>query len=75
MAIKPAEIVRLAGELGTYKAELDVPNLLVRGFMAGMFIAMGATLATICATGVEAQLGLGIKTLIAGSVFPVGLIV
>lgn len=74
MAIKPAEIVRLAGELGTYKAELDVPNFLVRGFMGGMLIALGATLATVCATGVDAQLGPGIRALVAGSVFPVGLI-
>jgi formate/nitrite transporter len=74
MAIKPAEIVRRAAEVGSYKAELDVPNFLVRGFMAGMFIAMGATLATVCATGVEASLGPGFKAMIAGAVFPVGLV-
>ncbi len=75
MAIKPAEIVSLAGDLGRYKANLDVPNLLVRGFMAGMFIAMGATLATVCGTGVDAALGPGIRAMVAGAVFPVGLIV
>ena len=75
MAIKPAEIVRRAVEVGTYKAQLDVPNFLVRGFMAGMLIATGATLATVCATGVEASLGSGFKAMIAGAVFPVGLIV
>ncbi len=74
MAIKPAGIVALAGDIGRYKAELDVTNLLVRGFMGGMFIAMGATLATVCSSGVETTLGPGVKAMIAGAVFPVGLV-
>jgi formate/nitrite transporter len=74
MAIKPAEIVARAGDLGKYKAELGVTNLVVRGFMGGMFIAMGATLATVCSTSVDAALGAGFKALIAGAVFPVGLV-
>src|SRR5208282_5393620 len=74
MAIKPAAIVSLAGDVGKYKANLGVPNFLVRGFMAGMFIAMGATLATVCSTGLDASLGPGFKAMIAGAVFPVGLV-
>lgn len=74
MAIKPADIVSLAGDVGKYKANLGVPNFLVRGFMAGMFIAMGATLATVCSTGLDASLGPGFKAMIAGAVFPVGLV-
>jgi formate/nitrite transporter len=74
MAIKPAGIVNLAGDLGRYKADLGVPNFLVRGFMGGMFIAMGATLATVCSTGLETSLGPGFKAMIAGAVFPVGLV-
>ena len=74
MAIKPAEIVALAGDAGRYKADLGVPNFLVRGFMGGMFIAMGATLATVCSTGLETSLGPGFKAMIAGAVFPVGLV-
>ena len=74
MAIKPAEIVALAGDAGRYKADLGVPNFLVRGFMGGMFIAVGATLATVCSTGLETSLGPGFKALIAGAVFPVGLV-
>ena len=42
MAYKPVEIIQLAGDAGKYKAELSVPNFLVRGFMAGLFIAVGA---------------------------------
>jgi len=71
---KPAEIVALAGDAGRYKAGLDATNSVVRGFMGGMFIAMGATFATVASTGVEAAFGPGVKALIAGAVFPVGLV-
>jgi formate/nitrite transporter len=74
MAIKPSEIVSQAGDVGKYKAGLSVPNIFVRGFMGGMFIAVGATFATICSTGLEAPLGPGFKAMISGAVFPVGLI-
>ena len=74
MAYKPVEIIDLAGNAGKYKAGLDVPNSLLRGFMGGLFIAMGATLATICSTGLEKTLGPGFKAMISGVVFPVGLI-
>ena len=42
--------------------------------MAGLFIAVGAALATVCSTGLENTLGPGFKAMIAGAVFPVGLI-
>jgi formate/nitrite transporter len=71
MANKPSEIVQLAIGAGTYKAKLNFSNLLVRGFMAGLFIAVGAALATVCSTDIATP---GIKQLILGSVFPVGLI-
>ena len=44
MAYKPVEIIQLAGDAGKYKANLSVPNFLVRGFMAGLFIAVGAAI-------------------------------
>jgi formate/nitrite transporter len=74
MAHKPVEIVELAGNAGKYKANLGTPNFLVRSFMAGLFIAVGAALCTVCGTGVEKTLGPGFKALIGGAVFPVGLI-
>ena len=74
MTLKPAQIVALAGDVGSYKAGLRIPDFLVRGFMGGMFIAMGATFAIVCSTGVEGPLGPGLKAMIAGAVFPVGLI-
>jgi formate transporter len=71
MANKPVEIVELAGDAGRYKGNLSADNLLVRSFMAGLFIAVGAALATVCSTGTTIP---GLKSLISGSVFPVGLI-
>ncbi len=74
MAHKPVEVVELAGNAGVYKASLGAPNFLIRSFMAGLFIAVGGALCTVCATGVDKTLGPGFKSLIAGAVFPVGLI-
>lgn len=74
MSHKPVEVVDLAGTAGVYKGNLGIPNWLVRSFMAGLFIAVGGALCTVCATGVDKTLGPGFKSLIAGAVFPVGLI-
>ncbi|MGV8074985.1 MAG: formate/nitrite transporter family protein [Syntrophobacteraceae bacterium] len=74
MAHKPVEIVELAGNAGMYKANLGASNFLIRSFMAGLFIAVGGALCTVCSTGVAETMGPGMKSLIAGSVFPVGLI-
>src|SRR5512136_1509958 len=73
MANRPCEAVQIAINAGKYKAGLSNGNYMVRGFMAGLLIAVGAALATVCGTGVEAMAP-GLKSLIAGAVFPVGLI-
>ena len=70
----PAKMVALVGNAGVGKAKLSVFNLLLRGFMAGAYIAIGGALCTVCITGVAAHLGPGIAKLIGGAVFPVGLI-
>lgn len=70
----PAKTVALVGNAGVAKAKLSVFNLLMRGFMAGAYIAIGGALCTVCVTGVGAHLGPGIAKLIGGAVFPVGLI-
>ncbi len=70
----PPSLVGLAANAGTYKSKLSVTQLIIRGFMAGAYIAIGGALATVCCTGVAAHLGPGIAKLILGSVFPVGLI-
>ena len=70
----PAKMVALVGNAGVTKAKLSIFNLLLRGFMAGAYIAIGGALCTVCVTGVAAHLGPGIAKLIGGAVFPVGLI-
>ena len=66
----PQKMTLMAGKTGTYKANLPIFQLLLRGFMAGAYIAIGAALATVCGTGFAG----GAKSLVAGAVFPVGLI-
>ena len=73
MANKPVESVMTCCTAGTYKANLKLPHWLIRGFMAGLLIAVGAALCTVCGTGME-KIAPGFKSLIAGAVFPVGLI-
>lgn len=71
----PVTIVAKTGDAGKYKVSLPAWNMLLRGFMAGAYIAIGGALATVCSTGVSATLGAGIAKLVLGSVFPVGLII
>ena len=70
----PAKMVGLVSIAGVNKSKLAVFQLLIRGFMAGAYIAIGGALCTVCVTGVAAHLGPGIAKLIGGAVFPVGLI-
>ncbi len=67
----PAKTVALVGNAGVAKAKLSVFNLLLRGFMAGAYIAIGGALCTVCITGIVTP---GIAKLVGGAVFPVGLI-
>jgi formate/nitrite transporter len=84
----PVAIVAKAGDAGKYKVGLPAWNMVMRGFMSGAYIAMGAALATVCSTGISysaAQIAAGavpggfasagITQLILGAVFPVGLII
>ena len=79
----PVAIVAKAGDAGKYKVGLPAWNMLLRGFMAGAYIAMGAALATVCSTGIQATdaalrygtASAGFSQLILGATFPVGLII
>jgi len=79
----PVAITAKAGDAGKYKVGLPAWNMILRGFMSGAYIAMGAALATVCSTGIMAtdvalRFGTaspGFSQLILGSVFPVGLII
>jgi len=66
----PQKMTLMAGNAGVYKSKLPVFQLLLRGFMAGAYIAIGAGLCTVCSTGFSG----GGQSLVGGSVFPVGLI-
>ena len=48
----PVAIVAKAGDAGKYKVGLPAWNMVLRGFMSGAYIAMGAALATVCSTGI-----------------------
>jgi formate/nitrite transporter len=79
----PVAIVAKAGDAGKYKVGLPAWNMLVRGFMAGCYIAMGGALATMCSTGIQASdaalrfgtASAGFSQFMTGAVFPVGLII
>ncbi len=79
----PVAITAKAGDAGKYKVNLPAWNMILRGFMSGAYIAMGAALATVCSTGIMASDAAlrygagsaGFSQLILGSVFPVGLII
>jgi len=71
----PVQIVAKAAAAGTYKCGLTTQEMLIRGFMSGAYIAMGAALATVTFTGAEAALGAGIARFVLGATFPVGLII
>ena len=70
----PPKMVGLVGNAGVYKSKLSVFQFLLRGFMAGAYIAIGGALCTVCSTGVAPLLGAGVAKMISGAVFPVGLI-
>jgi len=85
----PVAITAKAGDAGKYKVGLPAWNMVLRGFMAGAYIAMGGALATVCSTNIAASaaaikdvpgLAFGVSSagfaqLITGAVFPVGLII
>ena len=85
----PVAITAKAGDAGKYKVGLPAWNMVLRGFMAGAYIAMGGALATMCSTNIAASaaaikdvpgLAFGVSSagfsqLITGAVFPVGLII
>lgn len=68
----PAEMAGRAQAAGVAKARLDALSTFTLAVLAGAFIAIGAHLATVVATGSE--LGYGPTRLLVGVAFAVGLI-
>lgn len=57
------------------RIQLPAWNLLLRGFLAGAYIGMGACLMVMVTQGLEFSLGEGLTQLIGSVVFPLGLII
>lgn len=73
-ALLPVEIARKAELIGAQKARLDAVSLIVLSVLAGAFIALGAMFATTVVAGTEGMLPFGIRRLLAGVVFALGLV-
>ncbi len=71
-AYAPSEMAQRVYDVGVAKAKLDLPSLFALAVLAGAFIALGACFSTLAISGVE--VGYGIKRLIAGLTFSLGLI-
>ena len=65
--VKPEEIIENMLQAGAKKAGLSVKDMLIRGFLSGVFLGYATTLAILAAT----QTGLGI---VGAIVFPIGFV-
>jgi len=73
VAFSPAQVCAKIGTAGKGKCTLPPVNMFVRAFLAGAYIAMGASVATVGSTGVATVLGAGIAQFVTGALFPIGL--
>lgn len=67
----PKEMTEGYLNAGIHKSHKSTKTLVIMGFLAGMFIALGACASMVASHGIE---NYGIAKLVAGAVFPVGLI-
>lgn len=70
--LTPAEIAAAAVKSGEEKARMSIGKLLVLGFLAGAFIALGALFDIRVTAGMPDSAGT-LKALVGGAVFPIGL--
>ncbi|MDI3297848.1 MAG: formate/nitrite transporter family protein [Bacillota bacterium] len=70
----PAEIARAASEAGAGKTRLSVGQLLVLGFLAGAFIAIGGLLDIRVTAGLPKDVWGTFASFLGAAVFPVGLV-
>ena len=71
---KPGEIAQIITNAGKKKANLSVSKMLILGFLAGAFVAMGGLLAVRLTAGLSGEIWGSIGSFIFAAVFPVGLI-
>lgn len=70
--LSPAEIASAAAESGVVKSKMSISKLLVLGFLAGAFIALGALLDIRVTAGMPKAWGT-FNSFVGAAVFPVGL--
>ncbi len=71
----PADVAKtVADKVGPAKMNLPWPKAALLGVMAGVYIAVGAALATLVSSDASTYLGLGLSKVVSGLVFSVGLI-
>ena len=73
-ALLPAEIAQKAETVGVQKTRLDILSLMALAVLAGAFIALGAMFATTVLAGADGVLPFGLRRLLAGVAFCLGLI-
>lgn len=73
-ALVPADMAEKAEQVGIKKAQMDAVRTFVLAVLAGAFIALGAVFATTVAAGASTVLPYGLKQLVVGVVFSLGLI-
>ena len=72
-ALLPGEMASRAEQIGVKKAQMNLVNMAVLAVLAGAFISLGAAFSTTVVAG-SAALPYGVRQLLAGSVFSLGLI-
>jgi formate/nitrite transporter len=72
---QPVEVIPPGVRQAEFRARLPAWNLLLRGALSGAYIGMGACLMIFVTAGIEIPLGAGFTRFIAGSVFPLGIII
>ena len=73
-ALIPDDMAAKAEQIGIKKARMNTVNTFVLAVLAGAFIALGAVFATTTVAGSGGVLPYGLKQLLAGLVFSLGLI-
>lgn len=73
-ALLPADMAAKAEQIGIKKANLSLVSTFVLAILAGAFISLGAVFATTVVAGTGDLIPYGIRQLLAGLVFSLGLI-
>ena len=73
-ALLPAEMAAKAAQAGVRKARMGLTEMTVLAVLGGAFISLGAVFATTVVAGAAPSIPYGVRQLLAGTVFSLGLI-